>query len=615
MRRQFWLPLLGTIVFSLVASALLGYDRMARCAPLPLLSANQLPNAALLPGGEGPLPAGWSSMAPGVVLRGPAIDNQGFDLDGDGRALQLIGIANAAQTPPAAVIGGQPYCFSARALADSGSATRARLIFAWSDAAGAIIREDAGPWQPVVLWRVDTPPSEWSPLTAAFRAPRQATQLTVRIAPASDDRIYLDALALRGGSWPIGAGLIAPETPAEASPVTIARWPEGRDAALSFSFDWETSMGGLIHSRSVDDPNVDQDPILRGMRMREGVTTTLSLFAPYDIPATYYANGYNFLFGNTERRTFMGDPVFRWAQRTNRWTTDAWATTRWFASDPYGDVASDPAWYFGDLIAPLNDAGHDIQSHTFSHLYGGLASVDEWRADLQEWNAVAAEHGLGPATSLAFPWSSSAGMSYAAWDALAAAGVTSVTRTTWNPRQPQFHLVSAADPHCRPVPGHEQILACPDFYLTEQSAADALRVLEHTLAAGGMIDLWAHTEEVVAPAQIAAWEQVVRRAAAERDAGRLWIAPLAEIAAWQQARDRISLHSIDDDDPQQPLRIRLQVSNPAERPMIGLALQAPFIIGGASVDGVPVTDERLHDTLVILDLAAGQTAEVILWPA
>ena len=52
-------------------------------------------------------------------------------------------------------------------------------------------------------------------------------------------------------------------------------------------------------------------------------------------------------------------------------------------------------------------------------------------------------------------------MSYADWDALEAGGITSITRT--KPNQPQYALANPADPHCRPIPGHERILACPDF--------------------------------------------------------------------------------------------------------------------------------------------------------
>jgi peptidoglycan/xylan/chitin deacetylase (PgdA/CDA1 family) len=318
--------------------------------------------------------------------------------------------------------------------------------------------------------------------------------------------------------------------------VRIRPWPAGYAAAVSFSFDWETAMGGLIHSRSVDDPNAEVDPLLRGMRMREGITTTMAVFAPYTYPATYYVNGYNFLDGNREQRRFMGDPTFRWATRANGWQTSVWQAQPWFARDPYTDAAQDPAWYFGDLIPVVRRAGHDIQSHTFSHFYGGYATLPEWQADLQSWNDIAAEQQVPAARSLAFPWSSSAGMSYAAWQALADAGITSVTRTSWNPKLPQYHIVTASEARCRPLPGHESIMVCPDYYLTVERTPGALALLADIRTKDGMIDFWAHTEEVISPEQITAWQSVVDAVAASGD---VWVAPLRTIAKRQQLIDQL----------------------------------------------------------------------------
>ncbi len=453
------------ILIVLLSGALLGggavlaiRDRLDHCKAVPVLAGEELPNAALLPDQSSGLPAGWGRGTGGVELRGPAIDGQGFELDGDGRALQLIGIANYVETPPAAVRPGSPFCFSGKALTNSekGSPTRLRVVFHWRDSQGRMLAEDATGWQDVVLWRQDSPPADWSTIGAAFQAPAGAATLAVRLHPASDDRVYLDAMHIRrGGRLGIGEWGLGAETQSPISnllsPVAVAPWPNGYRGALSFSFDWETAMGGLIHSLR-DDPQ-SGSAIARGVRMREGITTTLELFRPYGIRATYYANGYNFLLGNAERRQFMGNPTFTWADNTppHRWPDAHWATTPWFADDPYGTVQSQPAWYFGDLVPLLLGEHQDIQTHTFSHLYGGFAGTEEWRADLREWRAVAAERGVPPARSLAFPWSGSAGMSDTDWRALEEAGITSVTRTS---DYAQYRIVSEHDPRCAPVPGH-----------------------------------------------------------------------------------------------------------------------------------------------------------------
>ncbi|GAB4441059.1 MAG: polysaccharide deacetylase family protein [Chloroflexi bacterium OHK40] len=600
-------------------------QRLARCAYVPLLAEQLLPNAALASGAARGLPDGWERAAAGVELRGPAVDGEGFDLDGDGRALQLLGIANYAQAPAAPALPGTRYCFTAFALTDSTlrSPTRARLIFLWRDAQGAALGEDATAWQPVRLWTPERPPRDWSPLAGSFVAPPGAASLAVRVEPASDDRIYLDLPALRRG----GAALTSLATPQRATPAELPRaanWPLGRQAAVAFTFDWETSMGGLVHSRSVGDPNATEDHVLRGLRMREGITTTLALFEPLGLRATYYATGYNFLFGNQERRRFMGDPTFTWATRANGWTSDRWASTPWFADDPYGTVVSDPAWYFGDLIAPLRAAGHEVQSHSFSHLYGGLSDAATWQLDLQAWNELAAEHGVPPATSLAFPWSSSGGMSDAAWDALEAAGITSVTRLS---DQAQYRLFPAdADgvvtaPRCRDLPGREgRILACPDFYLTADRVSLALRQIESAVAAGGMIDLWAHTEEVTTAEQVAAWRQVAERVAADE---RLWVAPLAEITAWQQALAQLRIEPGAPGGPGEPATFT--IATPARQNLVGLALELPSGTNRVQVSGddLPQREGPVPSGvgwwpragLAVIDLAAGQTVEVQVWQA
>jgi hypothetical protein len=113
--------------------------------------------------------------------------------------------------------------------------------------------------------------------------------------------------------------------------VRVQPWPAGKRAALAFSFDYETAMGGLIHSKSADAALTAE---ARGLAMREGASTLLELFAPGHIRATFYTNGYNFLIGNSERKEFMGNPLYdKWAKFDAKkgfdWETDRWQTMRW----------------------------------------------------------------------------------------------------------------------------------------------------------------------------------------------------------------------------------------------------------------------------------------------
>jgi peptidoglycan/xylan/chitin deacetylase (PgdA/CDA1 family) len=356
--------------------------------------------------------------------------------------------------------------------------------------------------------------------------------------------------------------------------------------------------------------------VQRGLRMREGITSTLAIFQPYDVRGTFFATGYNFLLSNTTRVQFMDNPTYQWASRENRWLSDRWQQTPWFAPDPYGTAQSHPAWYFGDLVPILQQAGQDIQSHTFSHFYGGFVGPDDWRADFAAWDAVAARHGVPSARVLAFPWSSSGGMSDANWRVLQQEGIQAVTRLS---HQTQYNLFPrderglAQEPRCRPVPGHEQILACPDFYLTPASAERAITQIDLALDAGGMIDIWSHSEEVVTPEQRAAWQQVVRYAATRPG---LWVAPLREITAWQQALEAVTLEvqavpASGEAAEAAPLTFR--VHNGSRRRLEGLTLRLPFEARRVLLENGQ--EYAARDTrLLVLDMRAGQTLEVQAWP-
>ncbi len=512
----------------MVIGLFVGVQQLHACrTPLQSITLND----AALDTSTSALPDGWSAGAPGVRIGS-------FSADGIGASVHMLGIATWLGLPTQDVVPGQAYCVRMVALADSPSMTAVRSRWIWTGANGLRV-ERLGSWQAVRAWAGRDDARPWSTIVDHDTAPIGATHLEVRIEPASDDRLYLDMIEFR-------TSVLArrlPDVATQTTPLTIRPWPAGYNAAVSFSYDWETTMGGLVHSRSIDDPNAGQDPLIRGMRMREGLTNTLALFAPHHYPATYYVNGYNFLWGNSERRLFMGNPTFAWASQHNGWRGDAWVQQPWFSVDPYGDYKSHPAWYFGDLIVPVVRAGHDVQSHTFSHFYGGLASPEEWQRDVLAWNTIAAERNVLPATSLAFPWSSSAGMRYDTWQTLVDAGITSLTRTSWNPKLPQYHIVSAAEARCRALPGHESIMVCPDFYLTVKSQDAAMDILARIRQTDGMIDYWAHTEEVYTPDQIAAWRRVVDATAA---AGDVWVAALKDIALRQQVVDAIDVRFVND---------------------------------------------------------------------
>jgi hypothetical protein len=547
--------------------------RQYQTIPASLPGPNLLPNSDFAADSDGDgIPDGWMTAGVGGVQL------SGFRVITDtGHALQITGVNNFVKSPYIAVQPDQKYRLVFQALADDPakpSPTRVRARFHWRDVEGLEFSVVNGDWQ-------DVPHRSWASISTEKVAPAGAAHLAISIHPASDDRIIIDRL---------GLGQIG---------VRVAPWPDGKNAAMALSFDYETAMGGLIHSRSVDDPLAGADALARARNMRAGVDEILRLFAPQNIRGTWYVNGYNFLNGNREGRTFMGDPIYEWANRANRWPTDFWTEHPWFSPDPMTDEQTDPEWYFGSQIATLQAAGQDLQSHTFAHFDGGLVEPSDWRDDFKAWNDVAAPMNVTPATSLAFPWSSSAGMRWDSWAVLEANGIRSLTRTNW--RQPRYRLADRETFALRPLPGRETITVIADEYLTPRSLSDVQAAVRRAELNEGAIDVWAHTEEVTTDQQLHAWSTIIE------SSSDFWVASVPDIVTWHQAINQVEVRLF----AEEPY-YHFQVRNGSRESLHGVTLSLPFAperveIGGreAEVDG---------DTL-ILDLPARHTIEVRLWRA
>jgi len=323
----------------------------------------------------------------------------------------------------------------------------------------------------------------------------------------------------------------------------IDPWPNGARAALAFSFDWESAMGGLIHSKSGHDLTY---ATTRGLNMRAGADILTDLFAQYSIEATFYATGYNLLDGNPDHHLFAGNPTYPFGSRWG-WNTDYWLTHPWYGDDPYGTVATDPAWYFGDQADRLRAAGHEIGSHTFGHLAVRATPPISLTLDLDEWARAALARKLPPMRSFAFPWESSNSTKADTYRVLADHGIQSVTRLystniyTDIPAR-DYYTLSA-------VPLYPSIAVLPDLLLgaagpdssdsagsvSVSGAVQARAVISETIARRGVTSFWTHPEELTKPPVRAVWAEVIAAAAAARAVGDLWIAPVSTLV--QRQRD------------------------------------------------------------------------------
>lgn len=433
-----------------------------------------------------------------------------------------------------------------------------RATFAWEDVTRVSLTTQSALFDPA------------GGAQATFAAPPGAAGLRLRLEPVGGVATARDPqLTLAAGT-------------------RVEPFPDGRRAALAFSFDWESAMGGLIHTRSDNTgeaggvslgsdggPSVS-DAEDKGQRMRDGARFLADLFARYDIKATFYATGYDLLDGNPTCQKFNGDPIYRNANTANGWGSDWWRTHPWYENDPCTTEAQSPAWYFASETRALAAAGHEISSHTFGHLYVRGVTPEQLAADLELWQRTATALGLPIARSFAFPWTSSNSLDAPFWAVFERVGMTILTRLYQTKEQPlrrPYELDRIA--------GDPNLLAFPDFYLASNAEAEneALARIDVTVAVRGYHSLWDHPSETLEQGGQEIWTRVVDYAAAQRDRG-LWIAPVTEIATYSTATRTVDLVAL-------PLAggTQLSVTNGTGRALDGLtvSLAGPGATTGAGV--------------------------------
>ena len=396
---------------------------------------------------------------------------------------------------------------------------RLRTTFDWEDVTRASLTTQSALFDPA------------SGTRATFAAPPGAAGLRLRLEPVGG------VATARDPQLTLAAG------------VRVEPFPDGRRAALAFSFDWESAMGGLIHTRSDNTgeaggvslgsdggPSVS-DAEDKGQRMRDGAQFLADLFAQYGIKATFYATGYDLLDGNPACQKFNGDPIYRNADTARGWGSDWWRTHPWYENDPCTTEAQSPAWYFASETRALAAAGHEISSHTFGHLYVRGVTPDQLAADLALWQRTATALGLPAARSFAFPWTSSNSLDAPFWAVFERVGMTILTRLYQTKEQPLRHPYELDR-----IAGDPNLLAFPDFYLASNAEAEneALARIDVTVAVRGYHSLWDHPNESLEQRGQEVWTRVITYAAAQRDRG-LWIAPVTEIATYSTATRTVDL--------------------------------------------------------------------------
>jgi peptidoglycan/xylan/chitin deacetylase (PgdA/CDA1 family) len=454
--------------------------------------------------------------------------------------------------------------------------------------------EVTGPLRIVATWEDPAKRPVGDPVAAAVSAGTAEASST---APADASALRLRIEARDGG------GTVRALSVGVERGTAVERFPDFARAALAFSFDWESAMGGLIHARS--NVTADGSPSIAkaeamGRDMREGAQFLLALFDRYGIRGSFYATGYDLLRGNPRCEKFVGDPTYAHVDAPP-WHSNYWQNHPWYGHDPCTTEARAPAWYFASATRELVRHGEEIGCHTFGHLLLRGASAAELAADLKQWTRSARALGLPPARSFSFPWTASEGVDAALFPVLGRFGFRTLVRL----HQPLPHPYELDR-----VPAEPDLVIFPDVYVrpTRRGRHAAIEAIDDVLARRGVVSPWTHPNEIVESADgEVIWREVVTRAAARRGEG-LWIAPVSEIVDFALATERVVVTSAVLEG-----RTAVRIENRSGRSLRGLTLTRPAVTGPVTVGGVRWTDVR-GAQIRLPQLAPGQRIEVVTAP-
>lgn len=313
-------------------------------------------------------------------------------------------------------------------------------------------------------------------------------------------------------------GVVAPKRVFDG--VEIAPFWNACKAAVSVSADFE--LNWAFRGRSAE----ERDGL--GATERQNVPFILSLLEELNIPITWATVGHLFLRscscdGELAHGSMPRPPL------NNRWEGD------WYKHDPCTDLERNPLWYAPDLIEQVLNSRvkHEIGSHSFSHIdfSPDTSNRELVQREIEESVAVMSPLGLR-LRSLVYPFNN---MGHSYHDLLQKLGIIAVRH-----RDAKVRL---SYPH-RSADGVYQIyesmnLRAADFYDYRDKAE---LFISEAVKRGAAYHLWFHPSD---PRRVFEREfygilSIVKQ---HREIGNVWVATMCDLAAYCEARERITLKS------------------------------------------------------------------------
>jgi hypothetical protein len=117
--------------------------------------------------------------------------------------------------------------------------------------------------------------------------------------------------------------------------------------------------------------------------------------------------------------------------------------------------------------------------------------------------------------------------------------------------------------------------------------AEAQGIIAENIARRGFTSFWTHPEQLVNPQVRDSWRETIAAAAAARDKGDLWIAPVTTITHYWRDLAQVSVTSATDGD-----KLSIAVSSQASEPLEGVTLTLPRPAAEVRIGGAVLKQAR-----------------------
>lgn len=338
-------------------------------------------------------------------------------------------------------------------------------------------------------------------------------------------------------------------------------------SALCISADLELSWA-FRYAKPVPEFN-------RGIKTRKNFPPLSEMFERYSVPITWAIVGHLFLEScRRDPKTGLAHPDMPRPKSFYENSYWEWRGDDWYHHDPCTDYKKDPNWYAPDLIVQIlkSRVEHEIGIHTFSHIDFSRENCDPdlAKAEIRKCIELVKECGLVP-KSMVFP-----GNFEGYHEILREAGLTAFRGVS------RIDLSYPTEKYVGLWDIHQSYFIYPH---RKAPLKTSKRYLKKALRKRCVFHLAFHPSDMNQKILKKVIEPFLQYVVQERETNRLWVATMAEVAAYCAARDATSIEASREENR---LSLRLNSNIDSEKfgdPSITLKIPLKGPIQHIKVDG------------------------------